>query len=467
MTVDALQPPSSVSHPSEPVKEEKVEQLGRLLESRALHGAENLRSFLQYIAYRAIEHQEGQLKEYTIATDVFGRTKDFDSRTDSVVRVQAKRLREKLKDYYDTEGKSDRVLIDLPKGHYNVVFSYTAPKPAETTDRDSEITGEDGPRPPQPAEQAQPAQTGRGKIARMAPFVVSAALMVAVVALAFSNRDLRKQNQEAASRAGEASYGIVWEPLLKSSTPVMLILSNPPVYRFSNAADPGVLLQNSVELTPEQGKWIADTLKDRLVVKQKPFPRLVLSYRDYTGMGEAIGLYGLTDLLRSAGKSVTLKQSRTVSAEDMKSNNVIILGSVWSNVWSEKLPVREDFSHSPNATIENNNPMPGEEKEYKPKFNEQTGELIEDYALITVKPGVTSENILMTLGGVKSEGTQAAAEYVTRKEYLNVLDQRLQQLSGNAGRPKYFQALLRVDVDNGIPTTLSIVAIHELHVARN
>src|SRR5215467_16374323 len=128
MTVDVLRQPSSVSNPAEPVEEEKLEQLSRLLESRALHGAENLRSFLHYIAQRAIEHEEGQLKEYTIATDVFGRAKDFDSRTDSVVRVQAKRLREKLKDYYDTEGKSDRVLLDLPKGHYNVVFSYVPPK---------------------------------------------------------------------------------------------------------------------------------------------------------------------------------------------------------------------------------------------------------------------------------------------------------------------------------------------------
>jgi hypothetical protein len=443
------------------LREEKLEQLTRLLESRALHGAESLRSFLQYITFRAIEHQEGQLKEYTIATDVFGRAKDFDSRTDSVVRVQAKRLREKLKEYYDTDGKSDRILIDLPKGHYNVVFSYLAPQKPE----DQLEAGVDQERDASAARH-EPGAGPRQKVARLLPIAVAAVLTIAVAALAFWNHELRKQVQGPPSTAGEAHYGMVWGPLLTSATPVMLVLSNPPVYRFSNEADPNALLENSVALTPEQGKWLADALKDRIVLKQRRFPRLILSPRDYTGMGEAIGLFGITDLFRSAGRSITLKQSRTVSAEDMKSYNVIILGSVWSNVWSERLPVREDFAHSPNATIENNNPLPGEQSEYKPRFNDQTGELMEDYALITVKPGVTSQNILVTLGGIKSEGTQAAAEYVTRKEYLNVLDQRLQQLSEGAGQPKYYQALLKVDVDNGIPTTVSIVTIHQLQAAR-
>src|SRR5215471_18032539 len=170
MAVDTSRPPINGAHLGEPLREEKLEQLTRLLECRALHGAESLRSFLQYITFRAIEHQEGQLKEYTIATDVFGRAKDFDSRTDSVVRVQAKRLREKLKEYYDTDGKSDRILIDLPKGHYNVVFSYLDPQAAAPTSRDSEAGTNNGhPEAPQRGEPAQAGRAGREKITRIAP----------------------------------------------------------------------------------------------------------------------------------------------------------------------------------------------------------------------------------------------------------------------------------------------------------
>src|SRR5262245_37655744 len=104
-------------------REEKLAQLDRILHGRALHGSDNLKAFLRFIVDKSIENQESQLKEYVIATEVFGRGSDFDSRVDSVVRVQAGRLRTKLHEYYETEGKDDSLIIVLPKGQYTPVFS--------------------------------------------------------------------------------------------------------------------------------------------------------------------------------------------------------------------------------------------------------------------------------------------------------------------------------------------------------
>ena len=58
------------------------------------------------------------LKEYTIGVEAFGRKQDFDPKTDTIVRVQIHRLRQKLKEYYDAEGSRDPILIEIPKGHY-------------------------------------------------------------------------------------------------------------------------------------------------------------------------------------------------------------------------------------------------------------------------------------------------------------------------------------------------------------
>ena len=68
----------------------------------------------------------------------------------------------------------------------------------------------------------------------------------------------------------------------------------------------------------------------------------------------------------------------------------------------------------------------------------------------------------MVLAGVYSQGTEAAAEYVTNKNYVDQLNQRLQQLREADGPAGDFQVLLKVGVENGIPTTISIVAIHKL-----
>ena len=182
----------------------------------------------------------------------------------------------------------------------------------------------------------------------------------------------------------------------------------------------------------------------------------------YTGMGEAVGVYRLTDLLRSSNKTILLRQSRHVSAADLKYHNVILLGSIYVNEWSRRLPMVENFVYTFSATIENRDPLPGEEREYKPQFNEQTGEMSVDYALITVKPNVSGENAVMTLAGIFSEGTEGAAEFVTTRNHLTLLGQRLRQLGGQNAPPKYYQALLKVEVENGTPTTITLLSLRAL-----
>jgi hypothetical protein len=69
----------------------------------------------------------------------------------------------------------------------------------------------------------------------------------------------------------------------------------------------------------------------------------------------------------------------------------------------------------------------------------------------------------MILAGVYSQGTEAAAEMVTNRTYLNQLNLRLRQLKQADNAPRYYQALLKVGVENGIPATISILALHQLH----
>src|SRR5262249_46978126 len=104
-------------------REEKLAQLDRILHGRTLHGSDNLKAFLRFVVDKSIENQESHLKEYVIATEVFRRGSDFDSRVDSVVRVQAGRLRTKLHEYYEREGKEDGIIIILPKGQYTPIFT--------------------------------------------------------------------------------------------------------------------------------------------------------------------------------------------------------------------------------------------------------------------------------------------------------------------------------------------------------
>jgi predicted ATPase len=73
-----------------------------------------------------------RLKEYAVGLEVFGRGESFDPRVDTIVRVQARRLRARLQEYYEDEGGQDAVVIDVPRGHYVAVFRSSGPSGSGT-----------------------------------------------------------------------------------------------------------------------------------------------------------------------------------------------------------------------------------------------------------------------------------------------------------------------------------------------
>src|SRR5215470_14787725 len=93
-------------------------QLERILASQTFVKSRRLQDFLRYTVERIKADPGEPIKEYLLAVEVFGRKPSFDPRFDSIVRVQASRLREKLEKYYATEGHSDPILIAVPKGAY-------------------------------------------------------------------------------------------------------------------------------------------------------------------------------------------------------------------------------------------------------------------------------------------------------------------------------------------------------------
>jgi len=434
-----------------PTAEEVRQLLERILCSRQFSNAPKKQKFLQLICEAYLEGRASELSEYSIGYQVFDRSETYDPALDSIVRVGAHEVRKKLERYYKSEGKNDDILLEIPAGSYIPIFTRLKQAPEAT-----ESTKVALPTPPSSGH-----IVGKTWIILLGLALVF--LIFAVVMLALSNRQLRRQTKEGAKpKEFAAVYAPVWEPFLKDESPTLLVLSNPPVYRFWNPADHKSLSNISINLTPAETAALEKTLgRERFVLKHIPLPRLVLSYDEYTGVGEAVGLYRLTTLFKGLGKDAMLKQSRTVSAEDLKNHNVILLGSVWVNEWSGKNLIKEDFGSGASATIVNYNPLPGEEREYGAKFDEETGRLIEDYGLITIKPNISEKNTIMVLAGTHSEGTEAAAEYLTSEDHLGRLNQRL--LSLKRPSPRYFQVLVKVKVDNGIPTIISIVTVHELH----
>jgi hypothetical protein len=95
--------------------------LEKILDSKTINFTKHDKDLLYYLFDATKSGKE--VKEATIAMDVFNRGKDFDSTEDTIVRVHIYNLRKKLKTYYLTEGKDDNLYLSIPKGRYELVFN--------------------------------------------------------------------------------------------------------------------------------------------------------------------------------------------------------------------------------------------------------------------------------------------------------------------------------------------------------
>ncbi len=98
-------------------------QLDRIVASKAFDGAERAKSFLTFVVMTALDGRAEEIKESVIAVEALARSTNFDPKTDPIVRVEAGRLRTRLKTFYESQGLDDVIVIDLPKGSYVPDFS--------------------------------------------------------------------------------------------------------------------------------------------------------------------------------------------------------------------------------------------------------------------------------------------------------------------------------------------------------
>ena len=113
----------------QPSGDEIRAQLEKILSSRGFVRSERLRRFLRFTVSHTLAGDLDQISEQGLGLDVFDRKDGYDPQIDSIVRVEARRLRKKLDDYYQGPGVQDPVEIALPKGSYIPIFRYATPNP--------------------------------------------------------------------------------------------------------------------------------------------------------------------------------------------------------------------------------------------------------------------------------------------------------------------------------------------------
>src|SRR5258708_1993515 len=104
--------------------DQEKSELESVLSSGILERAPNLAHLLTYVCSKYFDGAGEQVKEYNIAVEALGRPPDFDQKKDSIVRVEAHKLRKRLRQYYKTEGADHPIHIEIPPGQYAPKFIF-------------------------------------------------------------------------------------------------------------------------------------------------------------------------------------------------------------------------------------------------------------------------------------------------------------------------------------------------------
>lgn len=417
----------ALSHTFALGREQCFQQIEKLTNSHSLRGSESLCRLLRYLAEHSLDHPGVALKEYQIATEVLGRPIGFDPQSDSTVRVQAGRLRVKLAEYYAHEGVDDIVGVDLPKGSYSLSFHLRAVRP-------------DAPSPPPVVLETRkpeilPAPSVRGwAIAVVALSVLLAAALV-TNAIQLSQR---ARVAAVASQPVEPAIQVFWNRFVSASQQPWVI--------FSNGSFVG---------RPETGMRYFNPSTDAR--------SFILDH--YTGVGEVLAIHQLDHIFSAFNRQLRVKRGALFSLDDAKNNDLIFVGSPSENLTLLDIPGTQDFvfrrleggPRKGDLAVLDLHPEPGQPNIFlATPANQAT---VEDYAIVTLLPGLDPSRLILILAGNSTFGTQAAVEYVCRADSLKELLERLK-----VSRPedlKPFEALLHVKIAHGVPVVTDLLAVRK------
>ena len=184
----------------DPDREGVNRALARLLNWPEIARSPQLVRFLSYIVERQLAGEGHAIKAYSIAVDVFGRSTDFDPQADPIVRVQARRLRSLLDQYYRGPGADDHMQIQLPIGRYVPEFVYAEPSAAATDPAASSDEGQAAPAPTGDVARVSRGPAPRGHVT--VSWFVLLVLAVGATALAYSLSTVETRREQAVAAAG-------------------------------------------------------------------------------------------------------------------------------------------------------------------------------------------------------------------------------------------------------------------------
>jgi hypothetical protein len=433
------------------------DQIDRILASNTFHASDVLRRLLRFLADKTFAGTADDLKEYSVGLDALGKPATYDPRQDAAVRLHASRLRQKLDDYYRNEGKSDSLIVELPKGRFKIAWH---PRGIET------LPVAAVPLPPvavpRPIETpAPPAIVPHTlKIWRNVAIGATAmALVFAFVTVWSLARASKTLTTTHAANGSTPELDALWRPFLSPAHHLIIAFVNPLFVRLQRKGGVDVVFRTSGN----------NTWEDVLASPELPALKRAMGDAEATPTfnlverSNLISTFALSQFFARRREDVSLARADEVSWQQLSDNDVIVFGPFMIDGGPSALPVKPPLVLEKTG-IRNLQPAAGEPSVYPDSADHSpgNGEALE---LVSMMPGPLGRTTVATFSSHNKWGVIGGVQSLTDPAFAKVIVEKLRAPSGKM--PSYFQLVLRMKYRDGTLTHVSYVTHRALTMSQS
>ncbi len=389
--------------------------LERLLANDSISRAPRIHSVLKFMIDALLEGRAETINEQVVGEAVFGRPTGYNPGEDNIVRVTIRHLRDRLEEFYRTDGSGEKYVLIIPKGRYVPILSSSQPQqsvplpvvpppPLTSTSKDPETT--------LTAIGTSTATVPQG-IVRVLPWFLVVLLAVTVGIL---GSRLRRQSNPSTSMKPTSQQAGLLTLLLTNGKPTTVVVADANVQAYR------MMFRKTVPLNAYISRSYLHPASD--------YPDSALTHGVWTYIGTSRQTTMASILVASEIQSegfpepIKIRYPHDLSMQDFEHGNFVFLGGPWINPWEQLFEDRLNFRIVPRpdaawySNIHNMKPLPSEPAVFA--LHEKGSSQI-SYVRFALLRNLSNDGYIVLLGGTTEEAVEAGARFLMSQSQMDTL----------------------------------------------
>lgn len=415
------------------------ELLERVVSSTPLRRTTRLRDLLLYVGRCSLKEHRDRIHENEIGSAVFDRPAEYDTSIDPIVRVNATELRKRIDTYFNTEGLHEALIMEIPRGSYVPVFRYRSAAPESAGEILSMVRASSV-----ESVLAVPRQASEiGSPRRWMPAVmaVAGALILALAAgCIFFWSQYRALHRSVYAWQYSPTVAAFWSQFLNANPNTDVVISDTGIGMLEALSKETFSLNEYLSHS-----YVSQVQAEDLSPDMHAALNRILSWN--LASPDEFALARRILALDPLGRNIQLYNARNYMPDQVKRDNVILIGARKSNPWAEIFDNRMNFiTDFDSPRVINRAPAAGEQAVYT-----QTNS--DGYSIVAYLPNPEHSSAVLLIEGTNAEATEAAGDFLLSEDRLSSFKRML-----HVNQLPYFQVLLKVSAVRGTPLAVTVEA---------